>query len=50
MCNALTHTSLVCDVNHFGLKESITLFPAQRQCTITRWSGAQKLKLSIIPP
>lgn len=37
MCNALTHTSLVCDVNHFGLKKSITLFPAQRHNYMLVW-------------
>lgn len=44
MCNAFTHTSLVCDVNHIGLKESITLLPAQKQRAITCWSGAQKIE------
>lgn len=50
MCNALTHATLMCDVNHIGLKESITLLPAQKQRAITCWSGAQKLKLPKIPP
>lgn len=50
MCTALTHTSLMCDVDHTGLKERITLLPAQKRRTITCWSGAQKLKLSVIPP
>lgn len=44
MCNALTHASLVCDVNHIGLKENITLLPAQKQGAISCWSGAQKIE------
>lgn len=49
MCNALTHTSLVCDVNHIGLKESITLLPTQKQRAITCWSGAQKIETVSYP-